>query len=418
MTTRRYVLGMAKRAGALLCAALILASAETAVAQATPQTDGRWSPWIGCWQASSRDLASMNVSPGSQTPLPVVCFIPALGTGKVDLVTVNGTQANPAEHIDAAGIQRPVNREGCTGWEAAEFSPDARRIYVRTEHQCTGNRTRTSTGIMSITPNGEWLDIQGVKVDENTAVRVAHYGRVPVPAALSADMRSALENHKLAQSTAMLAVSDSLDIADVIEASKRAEPLVVQAWLIERGQGFGMNAKRLAQVSDAKVPPSVIDVMVALSYPRAFAISVAQGNGQIVPTAQTRALAEADDMGRDGPMVYLNWDPFYSGYGYYSRYGYSGLYGFGSPGYSPWYRPGNLVVVRPSSVPAANDTRGRMVKGSGYTRPSSRRSGDGGGQPRSSVGSSDGGSRSGSGSSSSGGSSGGGEQRTAKPRSP
>ena len=416
MMTRDYVLGATTRTGALI-GALFLASAGTAAAQGTAAADARWAPWIGCWQASSRDVASLDVSPGSQTPLPVVCFIPASGVAAVDLVTVIGTQVNPAERVDAAGTRRSVGREGCAGWETAEFSPDAKRIYLQSEHVCSGDRTRTSTGIMSITPNGEWLDVQGVKVEANNAVRVAHYGRVPIPPVLGADMRAAIESHKLDQTTAALAASDSIDIADVIEASKRAEALVVQAWLIERAQGFGMNAKRLAEVSDAKVPASVIDVMVALSYPRAFAINFAQGNGQIVPTDQTRALAEANEQDGYGPMVHLNWDPFYSGYGYYSRYGY-GLYGNGYPGYSPWYRPSNVVVVRPSSVPTARDTRGRMVKGGGYTRPSSRRSGDGGSEPRSSVGSSGSGGSSSSGSGSSGGSSSGGGQRTAKPRSP
>jgi len=410
MTTREYVLGMAKRGGALLGATVLFAS--TAMAQGTAAPDARWAPWIGCWQASSRDVASMNVSPGSQTPLPVVCFAPAAGNAAVDLVTVIGTQVNPAERIDAAGTKRAVGREGCAGWETAEFSPNGKRIYLRSEHMCSGDRTRTSTGIMSITPNGEWLDVQGVKVDQNNAVRVAHYGRVPVPSVLGADMKAALER-KLDQNTALLAASDSLQIADVVEATKRADPLVVQAWLIERGQGFGMNAKRLAEVADAKVPSHVIDVMVALSYPRAFAINLAQGNGQIVPTEQTRAMAEANGMG-NGPMVYLNFDPFYSGYGYYSRYGY-GLYGNSYPGYSPWYRPSSVVVVRPNQVPTAQDTRGRMVRGRGYTRPESRQGG-GSSEPRSSVGSSDGGSRSSGGSSSSGGSTGGGEPRTAKPR--
>jgi hypothetical protein len=417
MTTRTHVVGTVKRTSAVLGTVLSLGLATTAAAQETQATgDPRWTPWVGCWQASGRDVESMGVSPGSQTPLPVVCIAPAEGAAAIDLVTLTGTQVAPAERIDANGIRRPVSREGCEGWETAEFSPDAKRIYLRSEHQCTGNRTRTSTGIMSMTPNGEWLDVQGVKVETNNAVRVAHYGRVPIPAGLDARMRGAIESHKLAQNTASLAAGDSVAIADVIEASKRADALVVQTWLIERGQGFGMNAKRLAQVADANVPSGVIDVMVALSYPRAFAINLANGNGEIVPSDQTRAMAEANEALRDGPTVYMNsWDPFYSRYGYsgyYSRYGYSP---FGFPGYYPWYRQGGVVVVRPSgSVQAPpSDTRGRMVKGRGYTRPDDRR----GSEPRTTV--SDGGSKgSSSGTSSSGGSSSGGERRKAKPRSP
>ena len=416
MTTRMHARGTGRRTS-LLAAAFMLGTAATAVAQETrATTDARWAPWVGCWQASGRDLESLGVSPGSQTPLPTVCIVPATGAAAIDLVTVNGTQIASTERIDATGSRRAVSREGCEGWETADFSPDAKRIYLRSEHQCTGNRTRTSTGIMSISPNGEWLDVQGVRVEANNAVRVAHYGKVPLPAALSADMKAALQSHALARNTAALAASDSIDVADVIEASRRADALVVQAWLVERGQGFNMNAKRLAQVSDAKVAPNVIDVMVALSYPRAFAINLAGANGQVVPTEQTRALAENDIQG-DGPMVYMNWDPFYSsydtyGYGYYNRYGYGR---YGPLGYSPWYSPtNNVVVVRPAPS-AEPDTRGRMVKGSGYTRPDDRRDpGSSSGGTRTSVGSSGSGGSTSTGSSGSGG----GEQRTAKPRSP
>ena len=410
MTTRTKFVRVGQRS-LLLVAAVSLGSA--AAAQGTQAaTDSRWTPWVGCWQASGRDVEALGLTPGSQTPLPVVCIVPSSGAAAIDLVTVNGTQVSPAERVDATGARRAVSREGCEGWEVAEFSPDAKRIYLRSEHQCTGNRTRTSTGIMSISPTGEWLDVQGVKVEANNAVRVAHYGRVPAPAALSADMRAAMDNQKLARATAVIAVSDSIDIADVAEASRRADPLVVQTWLVERGQGFNMNAKRLAEVADAKIPTNVIDVMVALSYPRAFAINLAASNGQIVPTEQTRASAEADEGLRDGPMVYMNWDPFYTSS--YGRYGYGYNYGlYGMPAYYPWYRGNSVVVVRPAETTGPREERGRLVKGSGYTRP---RDDPGSTTPRSSVGSS-GGSSSG-GSSSTGGSSGGGETRTATPRSP
>jgi hypothetical protein len=276
------IVARSARASTLLATALVLASAAVAGAQATQgaATDGRWAPWVGCWQPSARDVEALGVSPGTQTPLSIVCVVPVQGTASVDLVTVTGDKVAPPERVDATGSRRPVSREGCEGWETAEFSPDANRIYLRSEHQCSGNRTRTSTGIMSITPSGEWLDVQGVKVESNNAVRVAHYGRVPAPAALPADMKAALETGSMATKTAMLAAADSVEIADVIEATKRADELVVQAWLAERGQGFNMDAKRLAQVADAKVPERVIDLMVALSYPRAFAINLHRATGR------------------------------------------------------------------------------------------------------------------------------------------
>ena len=401
------------RASVTLAAAALLASAVAAGAQQTQlaSTDGRWTPWVGCWQASSRDAVTQELAPNKS--LPVVCVVPAPGNATVDLVTIDSGTAGKPERVDANGSRRAVDREGCTGWETAQFSADAKRIYVRSEHQCTGNRTRTSTGIMSISPNGEWLDVQGVNVDTHSGVRVVHYGRVPAPASLSADMKAALEGRQLATTTAVIAASDSVRIADVIDATRNVDPLVVQTWLAQRGQGFHMDAKRLTQLADAKVPSNVIDVMVALSYPQAFAINLAQADGRVTPTGRPAQVADAD-VDRNGPIVYMNWDPFYSnGYYGYNGYGYRNGYGYGYGYGGNWYG-GPVVIVRPSdTVNQPRETRGRMVRGSGYTRPSS--DGSSSGSPRSST--------SGSGSSSSGGSSkggstssGGGETRTAKPR--
>ena len=409
MTTRQYLSSKSSRS--VVAAALLIGSATLAGAQNTQvaAADARWAPWVGCWQPSSLDPITQTLAPNKSAP--IVCIAPAAGNAMVDLITVNDSSVGQPERVDANGARREVGRDGCTGWETAEFSPDAKRIYLKTEHKCTGNRTRSSTGIMSITPTGQWLDVQGVRVDSHSAVRVVRYGRVPVPATLSAEMRSALEQGGMATSLAVMAASDSIRIADVIEATHRVEGLVVQTWLAQRGQGFTLDAKRLSQLADAKVPANVIDVMVALSYPQAFAVNLAQADGQIIQTSGMRPNAE-EAIGY-GPMVFMSWDPFYSSsYGYYSRYGYNGL-GYGG-NYPPYYYQGTPVVItRPSgSVDLPQrDTRGRMVRGSGYTRPADR--GDGGssaGSPRSST--SDGG-----GSRTTGGSSGGGD-RTAKPRSP
>jgi len=401
MTTRRYV--SSKSARALVAAVLLLGSAAAAGAQSTQlaAADARWTPWVGCWQPSAPDAAAV------QAPFkaaPVVCFVPAPGNATVDLVTVNGATVETPERVDANGSRRAVSRDGCTGWETAEFSPDAKRIYLKSEHQCTGDRRRTSTGIMSITPTGEWLDVQSLKVDANSGVRVMHYGRVPVPAVLTADLRTAIENGSLASGVAALEGRDSVSVADVVEATKRVDPLVLQTWLVQLGQGFNVDAKRLAQLADAKVPANVIDVMVALSYPQAFAINLAQANGQIVPTGN-QAQANAQEALGIGPTIYMNYDPMWSSYGYYSRYGsYNNGY------YGSYYQGRPVIVTRPNGTvdTPQSQSRGRMVRGSGYTR------GDGGSSAGSPRGSTSDGGRGSSGAGSAGSSGGG--TRSAKPR--
>ena len=412
MSTRRNANAISNRTSSLLAAALFLGSAAVAGAQETrlASTDGRWTPWVGCWQASGRDATEL----APDKPLPVVCVVPTPGEATVDLVTVTGSTAPVVERVDANGTRRAIQRQGCAGWETASFSSDAKRIYLRSEYQCTGNRTRASTGIMSISPNGEWLDVQGVKVESHTGVRVVHYGRVPTPAVVSAEARTAIERQgSMATSIAVVAAGDSVRVADVIDASKHTEPLVVQTWLAQRGQGFDLNAKRLTQLADAKVPASVIDVMVALSYPQTFALNLAQADGGMVQMSGPQQVVMEEAVG-EGATVYMSWDPFYSsssGYGY-GMYGYRSGLGYG--GYFPgsWYQGTPVVVPYRAVEQPRSDTRGKMVRGSGYTRPDDRRDSGSSGTPRGST--SDGGSRT-TGSSTG---SGGGEPRTAKPRSP
>ena len=217
----------------------------------------------------------------------------------------------------------------------------------------------------------------------------------------------------------MIAASDSVRIPDVIDASRNADPIVVQTWLTQTRQSFNMDAKKLGQLADAKVPTNVIDVMVALSYPQAFAINLAEANGQMVQTQGPPQQVAEGDYYRPGPAVVMDWNPFYMGYGSafgYGMYGAGYGYGYGANPYTygTYYSGVPIVVVRPSQSANTSepDNRGKMVHGGGYTRPSGRADGGGSSQPRGDAGSSSsGGSRTSGGSSPSGG-----ETRTAKPR--
>src|SRR5262245_51483867 len=103
MTMRLDIDRISNRTSAVLAAVLLLGSAVAAGAQETQlaSNDGRWTPWIGCWQASSRDALTMDLAPNKAAP--VICFIPAAGNATVDLVTINGGTAGPPERVDAGG---------------------------------------------------------------------------------------------------------------------------------------------------------------------------------------------------------------------------------------------------------------------------------------------------------------------------
>jgi hypothetical protein len=401
-------------------ATLGLVAAAPLAAQGTTggETDPRWQGWVGCWRPAAPALRGED-----SVAATVVCVLPAGGSA-VEVATVTNGKVASRDRIDASGEARAVTRDGCAGTERAAFSPDAERVYLKAEYRCTGLAPRISEGMFSITPGGDWLSISSVTVGAGAGVQVARYREAAPPADLPAEVVAALPARStMAAQTARLATASRATFEDVVEASKAVNPSVVQAWLVERGEGFQLDARRLAALADAGVPGNVTDVMVALSYPKVFALD--RGTGR--PSArETVALGEGAT--RRGAWTTI--DPFWGwgygypgyygyGWGYPGYYGYRNGYGYGyGSGLGGWYWNTPVVVVVPRDAnPQGGVDRPRVVNGRGY---SSGRGSDGssGGVSRTSGSSGgastsrDGGSASGGGSSSSGSSTG----RTAHPR--
>lgn len=388
-------------ANTLLVSALLLAGSATA--QSTVQ-DPRWLPWLGCWQPTDTEAPD---SAGA-TQAPLVCVVPTSGASTVEIVTIANGAITSRERIQAGGQQLPREDEGCRGSERVEWSQDGRRLYRVVEHACPGNLGRRSSGLMAILPGGEWLSAQGISVAGNSDVRVLRYRPVSPTDAVPAEIRRALTGRALAVDAARIAASAPPTTGDLVEASRRLHADVVSAWLIERQAGFAVDAQRLIELAEAGVPEPVIDVMVALSYPRVFAINRTTGKTRLRPEEQSRPTNRR----RSGPIATMDpWDryPGYGyGWGYYPGYGsrYGGYYG----------RP--VIVVRAPDG-EGSQPRARAVKGQGYTRRSDDSSAGTASTPRPSTGSSQG---SGSSTSSSGSSSQGSQGsssdtgRTAKPR--
>ena len=337
---------MTVRTLTLLAAGLALGGP---LAAQSAQPDPRWLPWLGCWQPAADAEAEAADSAGTAQP-PTVCVTPTSSPDAVEMVTVTGGTAASRERIQAGGQQRARADEGCSGWERAEWSADGRRLFRRTEHSCPGGIQRQSSGLMAVLPTGEWIDAQGVSIGGDPDVRVLRYQPAPASTALPAAVTRSLGGRTLAVDAARSAAAAAPGTRDLVEASRHVDPSVVGAWLIERGQGFDVSAERLVELADAGVPESVIDLMVALSYPEVFAIDLAAQEGEFRPGERSTARTPRRP-------VHYPWGyyPGY-GYGYYPRYGYYGRY-YGRP----------VVVVRnPSSG------RAKAVKGRGYTR----RSGD------------------------------------------
>jgi hypothetical protein len=345
---------------AALMAGLVGLAASGAGAQ---QPAGSWQGWLGCWTAGP---AIGGIAPSAVAPL--VCITPTADANVVEVVTVSDEKVISTQRIDASGRELPLETKGCTGTQRARWSADGRRVYLKATATCDG-LARVTSGIIAMSPTGEWLDVQGVATGGDEGVRVARYRDVGVPSAVPDEVAATLRGRATASQGARLAAGATIGSSAVIEASRSVTPAVVQAWVLERGQQFSLDAAELVRLADAGVPANVTDAMVAVSNPQVFAVARPETR------SRDRRLEDDDIVGR---RIYVYMDPLYSpygwgyapyGYGYgYGRYGYSPLgygggYGYGAGYYGAGYFP-PVIIVNPGQAQA----RGQAVKGRGYTQ--------------------------------------------------
>jgi hypothetical protein len=420
MRSHKYVIRHTQLATAFAVVALIIGAPSAGWAQQTSPTaqtaqlDARWQPWIGCWRPAappSADGVSYSTTPRS-SDAPLVCIVPASGeaaSSSVNVLTVKDGKIVSRDTIVATGSSVARSKDGCNGTERAKWSADGHRLYVTSAFTCPGGLTRTSSGLFAISPQDEWVNVQSVTASGRNAVRTLRYSDAGVPSTLPSEVSDALANQKLAVSTARAAAGERLSTAAVIDASHNVDSSSVAAWLIDRGQGFGVDAKQLVALSDAGLPGNVTDAMVALSYPKAFALNHPEnmeegGAGENVAGAELER-AKAPNVAVIMAPAYapFSYAPFgfspydYYGYGYspygyspfgYSPYGYSPYGAYYSPysgyaaGYGGWYYP--PVIVLKGGQSGAPQQRGYAVKGKGYTRTAPQ-NGSSTAQPRPTV---------------------------------
>jgi hypothetical protein len=339
----RWVVG----SGALLA---MLLAAGAAAAQTGSQSDSRWQAFYGCWQPA--DAAA-----GEAAGAPAVCVVPA--PGGVELLTVVDGAVADRERLEASGRQITREMDGCVGRETAEWSQHGLRVYRSIRYECTGGIERTATSLMSIAPDGEWVVAEGIAVGSQTGVRVLRHRPAATPAI--PEVQQAFEGRALAMNTARLAAAAPLTLEEVVEATRRVDPAVVEGWLIEHEPRFRIDGSRLLQLAEAGVPESVIDLVVALSFPSKFAVDRTSREGELRPADASYARSPRRPVGSlMDPWYYpgYRFGGLYSPYGYYSGFGYPG-YGYGWNSGRP-----SVIIIRDRDT---QPQRGQAVKGRGYT---------------------------------------------------
>jgi hypothetical protein len=347
------------RSGTSLAFAFVAAAIIPSAGLSAQETDSRWLPWLGCWDAVAEDA-------------PMVCFLSGTEGEGVEIVTIIDGDVASRETILADGLNQSVSREGCEGWERTEFSDDRQRVYFQSELLCGENVSTRATGLMAMQTPFEWIDIKSMVVDGESAPFVMRYLLASAPAVEAAGMSDITAGMERKIQAARYRASRPATIENVLEVSLRMDPAAVEAWLAELNQEFEVNAESLVEMADAGVPESVIDLMVAISFPDEFAIDRGPNGrgvnglaGDDVAYGQSQYGSASSYYGR-----YYN-DPFFLGryyspfYGYrYSPFGYGPIYGYGGFGV---YSPTVVVVDRRGDDEGTTRRRGRVVNGRGYS---------------------------------------------------
>jgi hypothetical protein len=343
---------------ALAFALTVLAAAASPSLAQTP--DVRWNDWMGCWQlVADGNVARLPpaedaaggvtgpIRPGGNRSARV-CVSPSQGGAQ--LRTFVGGDPVLTQTIVADGVDHPVSDAGCTGTQRAQWSEDGRRLFTHAQVACEKQSARTVTGLALIAPDGDWVDVQAVTIGDTDSVRVRRY-RPP--------------QDRLAKGVPAAAVR--LQIDNIKEATKYVSPRAIEAALMETSARFPLSSRALVDLDKAGVDDRVIDLMVALSYPKSFAIRPSGPDDRLTPFPPL--YPDFVDASDDFNPFY---GPFYSNY-YYSPYFFSPF------AYSYWrYYPGLYAPVA-VIVPGGGESggggngsgrppeRGRAINGKGYT---------------------------------------------------
>jgi hypothetical protein len=346
MTTTHYV----------IACSLVLSATLSASAQSPTNTPSqRWTPWLGCWQLAEESIQG----DVANTPAARVCVTPS-ADGGATMTTLVRDKAVRVETIVADGAERPVAEPDCRGSQQAEWSPLGARVYARTEVTCGTQPKRVVSGLSTVVAGPSWVDIQMIESEGRKSMRVRRYRR-------AAEQKEAVAT--VARDIATMPLGAKLSIADIKEVSAKLPREVVQAAVLELGgDGYDLNAKRLLELDAAGVPDSVIDLMVAMSFPERFVVERAASSGFAGDGYGGGGFGIPDYgmLGAAGLFGYDMWSyyahpMFYSSY--YSPFGY-GHWGY----YDPYY---GVAVINPGGgtvSPTEPSGSGRVIDGQGYTR--------------------------------------------------
>jgi hypothetical protein len=272
-------------AASLLAAAMLAAGASRATGQTAIYGAGLQA-WLGCWSA---DLSAARTDAAPT----IVCFTPTSSVDVADVITMQDGKIVARETLDATGRPRPVDAARCTGMRSAHWSRDGRRLFVGSTGSCSGVASSTS-GLLAISAEGDWLDVEGISAGGGESVRVARYREVTPPIGLPASARTTLRAQALATRSMRAAAGAPVRAEDVLEASRALVPAVVDAWILERAQHFDITQTDVAALVNLGVPSRIIDALGAVADPQAY--ELARGPDELPNGEHMSSYADSYDL--------------------------------------------------------------------------------------------------------------------------
>ncbi|CAN5661921.1 hypothetical protein BH23GEM11_BH23GEM11_02870 [soil metagenome] len=355
--------------------------------QADAAEDLRWLPWLGCWEPTD-ELATE----GSEL---LVCITPDRDGARIESL-VDG-ESMGAEFLAGDGSRQDASEGGCEGTRQARFADDGRRLFFLSDLECGLDARRTTRGVFAMGADGfEWIEIQAISAGEGDEpfLSVRRFQTASRATLARHERAEPATDRGLAIETARRSAARAMTAGALTEASDIAGPAVTAALVAEMGQGFDLDARALREYRNQGVAPEVLDMMIAMTWPDRFQVSV-DGSVDAVEMARTTDPRYDDRYdarySRGGYSSYhcTGWLGRCSSFDAWLAYRYGGFgYGYGyAPrgyGYQPygWYTGPRYIVVDPSGITGRQ--RGTMTSdgyrpdgGSGATqaRPATTRGG-------------------------------------------
>ena len=369
------ILAVIGAASAFAAPALDEPEAPEATSQSAPQTaprvDPRWLPWVGCWEMIADTINSQQVeSIGTLN----VCIIPRSDAPGVRVVTFLDGREVFEESVVADGSRRRHVEDDCDGRQTAHWSADGYRLFTNSEMTCDDGLSQVTAGVSLLVSGNTWLDIESIFLDDrmHRELVVQRYRRVNDSKARELGAVALSDRQLLLAARERAAAATPIDIEDLLEANEWVPVEAIEALVVESQANFPIDSNALNALADSGLPTTVIDLLVAQSYPDYFVVENTAVGGVAPRPIGPRVVYQPPYY----TSVYLGFPSFYYPWGWgWGSWGWGGGWGYNaySPfGWSPWRGSywGRYPSYRyRSSVPRYGSVYGgRVINNQGYAR--------------------------------------------------